>query len=184
MNVKSSTAASPDKSLRMRSIRIVSISGLVICMPGCESLNFVEADSKFAPTCTQLRSVFRAAKDDFEPIRSGLEVSRRGSIYRSSESSVVLQGATSCVIRESPNSGPEYYCRWEANDNSALMGGYYRSIRDQLRSCIKQGDMSQNDSGGRTTARIEIDKDQWVTYSVVAQYQRSPYYVYFTARKF
>lgn len=145
---------------------------------GCESPStFIEADSSTAPTCAELRIAFRASLNGFASVRSGLEVANSSSIYKTYDTSLKMRGSSSCVIRSFTRD--ELYCRWEAGENRPLMGAYYRAIRDQLKSCIKKGSVSQNDPGGSTRIEVEAE-DGAATFWVNAKYESPPYYVSLT----
>jgi len=149
---------------------------------GCESQpTAVEANSNTAPTCAELRAAFRASLDDFDSVRSGLEVSSSSSIYKTYDTSLRMRGSSSCVIRRSATRN-ELYCRWEAGENRSLMGAHYRAIRDQLKSCVKEGSVSQNDRGGSTRIEVEAEKGT-VSFWVMAKYESPPYYVHLTVRR-
>lgn len=118
------------------------------CAAGPE---FIEGNPKTVPTCAELRAAFRASLDDFDSVRSGLEVqvSKRGSTYSIYDTSLTMRGATSCVIRKTvPRK--ELYCRWEVGFNESLRDAYYHAIRDQIKSCIREGKVSQDDRAGIT----------------------------------
>lgn len=152
-----------------------------LILTGCETgPAFIQADPKMAPTCEQLRVAFRASLSDFDSVRSGLEVSKSDSIYRIFDTSLSMRNASSCVIRRY-SVQDELYCRWEAGNNIDLMGAYYRAVRDQLKECIREGSVSQDDRMGSTSVDINSTKGN-VRFWVVAKYQNPPYYVYLTVQ--
>jgi hypothetical protein len=148
------------------------------CVHGPE---YIEGDPKTAPTCAELRAAFRASLDDFDSVRSGLEISKSGSVYSTYDTSLKMRGASSCVIRKSGVRN-ELYCRWEAGDSRPLMGAYYRAIRDQVKSCIRKGSVSQNDRGGYTHVTLYSEQG-YVSFWVMARFESPPYYVNLTVEK-
>lgn len=168
----------------MASFKIItySIALLVgMAISGCQSQPaFVPANPNTAPTCEELRAAFRAVQSGFESVRSKVEVTKANSIYRLFSTSLTMRGSSSCVVRRY-GSRDDLYCRWEAGVNSALMGSYYRSIRDQLLSCLKEASVSQDDRGGSTRVVLDSTKGN-ITFWVMAHYQDTPYYVYLSVR--
>lgn len=164
------------------SSRIV-ILALAALISACGSADgVINAATITSPGCTQIREVFRATKDDFDSIRTGPEISSRLHSQPYFNSKLILSGADSCIIRRA-GSGYDYYCRWDTGANNALMGATYQAIRDQLVRCIRQGEIYQNDAGGRTSARIEIEGGEFVNYTVAAQFRTVPFYVYLYVRR-
>ena len=154
----------------------------LLVLAGCATpTKFVEADPKQAPTCSEMRAIFRASENDFETIRTNLEVSRSGSIYKTFETTLKLTGASSCVVRKH-GIDYEYYCRWDTGNDRALMGAHYRGIRDQLKACIKDGSVYQDDRGGSTRITVET-KEQLMSFWVMARYENAPYYVTLSVKR-
>lgn len=156
-------------------------SCLLLLLASCTTANFVPNNESFAPTCQELRAIYRESSKDFAGIRNNLEVSKSSSIYTTYATSQKLRGASSCVVRKRLVDY-EYYCRWESGNNNALMGAHYRSIRDQLKSCLKEASVWEDDRGGYTSVTIETDNGS-VSFRVSARYQNPPFYVTLTAKR-
>jgi hypothetical protein len=158
----------------------LSVLGATLQLSACGSLTGSVSESSL-PTCTELRSAFRAATGTFESIRSRLRIESASSSIGRYSTSLKMSGATSCEVADK-SSGWVYECEWAGDGGRALMGAYYRGIRDKLKACIAEGEVTQADSSGYTSVKVRRADGSMVDFTIWAMYESSPHYSYLTVQ--